>query len=88
MLSLFGYDTKGDYYRLTQEFIGRRLNLAAPEQSLLVLKATGKVPHTGGELFTKDSANYRTLLAWIAGGSPDDAASVPEPVGPVTRIMP
>jgi hypothetical protein len=61
MLSLFGYDTKGDYYRLTQEFIGRRLNLAAPEQSLLVLKATGKVPHTGGELFTKDSAYYRTL---------------------------
>jgi len=81
MLSLFGYDTKGDYYRLTQEFIGRRLNLAAPEQSLLVLKATGKVPHTGGELFTKDSVYYRTLLAWIAGGAPDDAASVPEPVG-------
>ena len=81
MLSLFGYDTKGDYYRLTQEFVGRRLNLAAPEQSLLLLKATGKVPHTGGELFTKESAYYRTLLAWIAGAAPDDAAAVPEPVG-------
>jgi len=81
MLSLFGYDAKGDYYRITQEMVGRRVNLAAPEESLLLLKAIGKVPHTGGELFTKDTPYYKTLLGWIEAGAPDDADSVPQPVG-------
>lgn len=81
MLSLFGYDAPGDYYRLTQEFVGRRVNVAAPEQSLLLLKATGAVPHTGGELFTKDSPYYRTLLTWIRSGVPDDEDKIPEPTG-------
>ena len=80
MLSLFGYDAKGDYYRITQELVGRRVNLAVPEQSLLLLKATGKVPHTGGERFTKDSPYYKTLLSWIEAGALDDSAAVPLPV--------
>ena len=80
-LSLFGYDPTGDYFRITQEIIGRRLNLAAPEQSLLLEKATGSVPHTGGRLFGKDSSYYRTLLQWIESGAPDDAVDVPETVG-------
>ena len=73
MLSLFGYDAKGDYFRITQEMVGRRVNLAAPDQSLLLLKATGKVPHTGGELFKPDTKYYQTLLKWNAAGAPDDA---------------
>ncbi len=80
MLSLFGYDAKGDYYRLTQEFVGRRINVAIPEQSLLLLKAQGKVPHTGGRLFTKDTVHYQTLLRWIEAGAPDDDHSVAAPV--------
>ena len=80
MLSLFGYDAKGDYYRITQEMVGRRINLAAPEQSLMLLKAIGKVPHTGGELFTKDTPYYKTLHDWIAAGAPDDDQAVPSPV--------
>src|SRR5215467_8073490 len=44
-LSLFGYDPSGDYYRLTQQIIGRRVDLAVPEQSLVLLKATGSVRH-------------------------------------------
>src|SRR5258708_2797245 len=47
-LGLFGYDPAGDYYRLTQQMVGRRVDLAVPEQSLVLLKATGSVPHTGG----------------------------------------
>ncbi|MEZ5430655.1 MAG: DUF1553 domain-containing protein [Verrucomicrobiales bacterium] len=81
MLSLFGYDPKGDLFRIKEEMVGRRINLAVPGQSLLLLKATGKVPHTGGELFTKDSPHYQTLLRWIEAGAPDDEATVPEPVG-------
>ena len=50
-LSLFGYDPDGDHYRLTREINGRRINLALPAESLLIEKATGKVPHTGGNAF-------------------------------------
>ncbi|HTU26963.1 MAG TPA: DUF1549 and DUF1553 domain-containing protein, partial [Pirellulales bacterium] len=80
MLSLFGYDPKGDYFRITEEMVGRRVNLALPEKSLLLLKATGQVPHTGGRLFAADSSYYRTLASWIEAGAPDDAGPVPEPV--------
>ena len=54
-LSLFGYDPDGDYFRLTQQVVGRRVDVASPEQSLLLAKATGKVTHTGGQLFKEDS---------------------------------
>jgi hypothetical protein len=77
MLSLFGYDAKGDYHRIVNEMVGRRLNYAAPEQSLLLKKATGAVPHTGGKRFGSESEHYRTLLAWIEAGAPDDAKDIP-----------
>src|SRR6266404_6602228 len=80
-LSLFGYDPAGDYYRLTQQIVGRRIDVAAPEQSLLVLKATGAVPHSGGRRFKPDSAYYDTLLRWIETGAPDDTAKVPQVTG-------
>ena len=79
-LSLFGYNPKGDYFRLTREIIGRRVNVAAPEESLLLLKATGAVPHTGGARFSRDSEYYKTLVEWIRQGAPDDAGQVPEAV--------
>ena len=77
MISLFGYDPKGDYHRVTRELAGRRLNLAIPEDSLLLTKAVGTVPHTGGKLFDKDHPYYTTLLEWIQDGAkydPDDVA--------------
>lgn len=80
MLSLFGYDPRGDYDRIVRELIGRRVNPAVPEQSLLLLKSIGAVPHTGGKLFTADSEYYRVLEAWIAAGAPDDVGEVPEVV--------
>ena len=80
LLSLFGYDAKGDYFRLTQELIGRRVNVAAADESLLLKKASGAVPHTGGKRFDVDSPYYATLLKWIEASAPDDPANVPEPV--------
>ncbi|MEY2597922.1 MAG: hypothetical protein RLZZ142_181 [Verrucomicrobiota bacterium] len=80
-LSLFGYDAAGDYFRLTQQMLGRRVNVAAPEESLLLLKATGAVPHTGGELFTKESDHYRVLAEWIRQGASDDSDTVAEVTG-------
>jgi hypothetical protein len=81
MLSLFGYDPAGDYRRTVEELPGRRVNTAAPAESLLLLKATGAVPHTGGRLFDKESALYKTLADWIAAGAPDDVGGVPEVTG-------
>jgi hypothetical protein len=80
-LSLFGYDPAGDYYKLTRQIIGRRVDLAAPEQSLLLEKALGEVNHTGGQLFTRDSDDYRAMLRWIEAGAPDDTGDTPEPIG-------
>ena len=37
-LSLFGFDPDGDHYRLSREIPGRRINLALPNESLLIEK--------------------------------------------------
>ena len=81
MLSLFGYDPVGDYFRIVNDMAGRRVNTSVPVQSLLLRKAIGAVPHTGGKLFDKQSEYYKTISRWIAAGAPDDAVGVPETVG-------
>jgi len=81
MLSLFGYDPVGDHFRLTRQLIGRRVDLAVPEKSLLLLKATGEVSHTGGQLFEEDSDDYRTMQQWLVAGAPEDAVGTVKPVG-------
>src|SRR5437868_15373449 len=70
-LSLFGYDPAGDYQAMTREALGRRVDVFRPEQSLILAKATGWTPHTGGLRFAVDSPEYRTLLAWITAGVPE-----------------
>ena len=77
-LSLFGFDPDGDYYRLTRELGFRRINLALPEESLLLEKATGSVPHSGGKRFDAQSAYYATLLEWLRNGAPGDSGPPPE----------
>jgi hypothetical protein len=81
MLSLFGYDPDGDYFRITRENIGRRINLALPEDSLLLTKGAGQVQHTGGQLFTPDSELYQTVLRWVQAGAPKDKPDVAKPTG-------
>jgi len=70
--SLFGMDPAGDYVRITREMPGRRLNLAIPEESALIEKATGAVPHSGNQCFEADSDYNKTLIEWITNGAPDD----------------
>jgi hypothetical protein len=90
-LSLYGYDPEGDHYRITREISGRRVNLADPEHCLLVNKATGDVPHTGGMLIERDSADYRKLLVWLAEGANADPLDTPIPtkidVYPAKAVM-
>lgn len=80
-LSLFGYDAAGDYHRLTREMSGRRVNLARPEASLILTKAIGEAPHSGGERFSRESASYNLLVRWLEEGAKNDDKSVAEPVG-------
>ncbi len=68
-LSLFGYDPAKDYAALTREANGRRVSIDNPDNSLLLLKATGQVPHGGLTRFSKESWSYRVLRAWIAQGA-------------------
>ena len=79
-LSLFGFDPDGDYFRLTREISGRRINLALPEECLMLEKATGKVPHTGGKRFDENSEYADTLVRWLDAGAPRDEGEVPKVV--------
>jgi len=77
-LSLFGFDPAGDYQRITREFPGRRIDPGDPAGSLLVQKALGSVPHTGGKRFEADSGLAQTLVRWIAAGGLDDPLPPPQ----------
>ena len=80
-LSLFGMDPAGDYIRLTREMPGRRINLAFPEESTLIEKAVGTVPHSGNMCFEPDSVYNKTLVEWITNGAPNDPADHAKVVG-------
>ncbi|QVL32964.1 DUF1549 domain-containing protein [Telmatocola sphagniphila] len=79
-LSLFGFDPDGDHYRLTREINGRRVNQAFPEEGLLIEKACGKVPHTGGDKIKVGDQYYQTLIRWHEAGLPIDELTVAKPV--------
>jgi Protein of unknown function (DUF1549)/Protein of unknown function (DUF1553)/Bacterial Ig-like domain (group 2) len=76
-LSLFGFDPDGDYFRLTREQPERRLDLSIPDECLLIEKATGQVPHSGGSPTKKGDPLHATLLRWLESGAPNDAGFVP-----------
>lgn len=67
-LSLFGYEPDKDYLAVTRELLGRRVNPERPDESVLLLKATGQVEHGGSTRFSKDSWQYKVFRQWIADG--------------------
>ena len=69
-LSLFGFDPDKDYVAITRDGMARRINPVDPDNSLLLLKATGQVEHGGGVRFSKDSWQYRIFREWISQGTP------------------
>lgn len=90
-LSMFGADPTGDHERLLHEYGGRRLNFSDPASSLLLLKATGQVPHGGGARLKAGSDEHRILQAWIANGAmADEVASSRVKrlnISPAERVM-
>src|SRR3954463_14150849 len=69
-LSLLGFDPEFDHLAITREASGRRILRAIPEQSLLLQKATARVPHGGGRRIDPAGPFYETLRRWIVAGFP------------------
>jgi WD40 repeat protein/mono/diheme cytochrome c family protein len=74
-LSLRGYDAIADVRALTDDLASRRVNVASPDDSLMLLKTTSAVPHEGGRVIVPDDTYYQIIRAWIAQGAALDAAS-------------
>ncbi|MEX0642730.1 MAG: hypothetical protein WD468_08525 [Pirellulales bacterium] len=69
-LSLLGFEPSEDYEHLVKEARGRRLFPAAPDRSLLLLKATSLVPHGGGQRIKPDSYNTASCAAGSSRACP------------------
>jgi hypothetical protein len=71
-LSFQGYDPASDLYRIVSEQPGRRVNLTSVDDSLLLRKALGEVPHGGGKLLDRNDAAHLMIRRWLESGAPDD----------------
>ena len=90
-ISLLGFEPEVDFNALVKEARGRRLFPAAPDSSLLLLKAAGGVAHGGGKRMEVGSDEYRLIRRWVAAGMPYGEKSDPVvtsiSVFPAHRIM-
>jgi len=91
-LSLLGFEPTLDYETLVHEARGRRVFPAAPDRSLLLLKATAGLPHGGGRKMEPGSHEYQVVRRWIAAGlpfgKPTDPAVERIVVYPEARVLP
>jgi hypothetical protein len=69
-LSFLGYDPEGDFQAITRDAGRRRIDLLDPEQSLLLGKATGRIPHAGGMRMAPGTPEYGLLVEWLRAGAP------------------
>ena len=77
LLSLYGFNPNDDYNNITRDFSSRRINLAFPEESLLITKGAGVVPHTGGTRFRKGEELYEIVHEWLQDGAVMDQGEIP-----------
>src|SRR4051794_27486500 len=89
-LSLRGHDPDLDLFTLTRGEMGRRIDRARPENSLFLLKGTGRMPHQGGAPLRAGDPAYRILLRWVAEGCRDAGPSplAKLEVSPERRLLP
>jgi len=77
-LSLLGFEPPEDFDHLVREGRGRRLSYGAPDRSLLLLKASGQVPHGGGVRLAASSESYALLCEWIRQSGTFDGDTAPK----------
>lgn len=91
-LSLLGFYPEDDHEFLVKEGRGRRIFPPSPEQSLLLQKAVGQMPHGGGKRMEVGTDEYRMVARWIKQGMPYGKPDDPHVVGirclPEGRVMP
>ena len=68
-LSLRGYDPIFDVRAFTDDHASRRVNLASPDDSLMLLKASATAPHAGGLLAKVEEPTYQLVRRWIEQGA-------------------
>lgn len=81
-LSVFGYAADDDYAAIVRDRQGRRANLIAPAESLVLLKPTLAIPHGGNRRIETGSVDYQILRSWLAAGAPAPKSDDPR----VTRL--
>ena len=74
-LSLRGFDPDLDYFTLVKEVGGRRIDRTSPENSLILMKGSGRMRHQGGAVIGRGETAYRTIVRWISEGCSDSPAS-------------
>ncbi len=68
-LALRGYDPEYDYQVLVNDLSGRRFNRVHVDESLMLQKPLGDVPHEGRQALVPGSRYHKTLRQWIAEGA-------------------
>ncbi len=90
-LSILGFDHDFDFAAIVTEGKGRRLFPSAPENSLLLKKASGQIPHGGGRKLPAGEPGYETFKRWIIAGTPRTPADSPKleriSVSPGERLL-
>src|SRR3954452_14347604 len=71
-LSLRGQDPDFDLAALTRDQAGRRTEPHDPDASLILQKATARVPPGGARRFSTSSPEFAILRRWIAEGTRGD----------------
>ena len=74
-LSLLGFDPEADFDALVRDGRGRRTSASAPENSLLLRKAGGTIPHGGGLRMSAGSESHTIVRNWLSRGAPGPDAS-------------
>ncbi|MCX7421047.1 MAG: DUF1549 and DUF1553 domain-containing protein [Planctomycetia bacterium] len=74
-LSLLGFDPDADFDAIVHDTRGRRISATAPENSLLLRKAGGLMPHGGGLRMTSGSESHTIVRSWLDHGAPGPDAT-------------
>ena len=80
-LSLRGYAPELDHGWIVKEQEGRRVSLVVPEDSLMLRKPLGQVPHGGAKLIEPGSRAHQVLLAWLQAAAPGPVKDEPRVAG-------
>jgi hypothetical protein len=87
-LSLRGYAPEMDYRWLTEDVTGRRIDPSSPEESLLLTKPLGQVPHEGLVRFVNGSRYHDSFYRWIAARCPAPLSGEAEKDAVQLKILP